>query len=467
MILKIVLLLLLFGRPTFAALPAPVAAALTSAGIPSHHASLWVEDLDSGRVLAEHQATLPLNPASVMKLLTTTAALDRLGPGYRFLTRAFTATLPQDKTSSQTLYLQGGGDPKLTWEDLKSLLTQVRDLGVRDLDGGLVVDRHRFAEIPFDPGAFDGDALAPYNAGADALLVNFNAIEIRLSPNKGLGDPVAVTLVPVLDNLQPISQVRGVRGACGDWPVRLELSPARPGLPRRALLTGSYPITCGPRSWYRAPLPPRDYLAGLVRALWKDLGGTLKGLIREGTVPPQAIPAVTWPSRPLSELVTDINKFSNNVMARQVFLELAATPGPATPQRAEQVIRAWLKDQNIPAPECHIENGAGLSRSDRLSAQTLGHLLKMAWHKPWRAALVDSLPVVGQDGTLKRRLKNQGIAGQAQLKTGTLADVKAVAGYARAASGHPYLLAFLIQDEQAPQGRAAQDALLRWLYDNG
>ncbi|CAK0758280.1 serine-type D-Ala-D-Ala carboxypeptidase/endopeptidase (penicillin-binding protein 4) [Gammaproteobacteria bacterium] len=466
MVLRIALLPLLFCPPVWAVLPPPVASALLIAGIPDHHVGLWLENLDTGQVLAEHQSTLPLNPASVMKLVTTMAALDHWGPDHRWQTRVFSAAPPRDGTPSQTLYLQGGGDPKLTWEDLKTLLGQARTLGVRDLPGGVVVDRRRFAESPFDPGAFDGDALAPYNAGPDALLVNFNAIEIRLAP-KGPGAPVDVSLLPTLDNLTPVSHLLGTRGECGDWQVDLQLAPGKPGQPRRALLTGRYPIACGPRSWYRAPLPPRDYLAGLVRTLWKDLGGTLTGPILDGAVPAQAIPLASWTSRPLGELVSDINKFSNNVMARQLFLELATTPGPATSQRAEQVIRAWLKEQQIPAPECRIENGAGLFRSDRLSAQTLAQLLKMAWQKPWRAVLVDSLPVVGQDGTLKRRLKNQGIAGQAQLKTGTLADVKAIAGYARSASGRQYLLVFLIQDPEARQGRTAQDALLRWLYDNG
>jgi serine-type D-Ala-D-Ala carboxypeptidase/endopeptidase (penicillin-binding protein 4) len=191
--------------------------------------------------------------------------------------------------------------------------------------------------------------------------------------------------------------------------------------------------------------------------------------VRDGTVPAGARLLYAAESPPLSEVVRDINKFSNNVMARQVFLTLSAEKLalPANEQRSEDVIRAWLGGKGLSANELSLENGAGLSRSDRVSAATLGRLLIDAWHSPVMSELVASMPLVASDGTMRRRLRNAGIAGQAHVKTGSLAGVRALAGYVLARDGRRFAVVFFINHPNAAAGEAAQDALLRWVYDNG
>lgn len=168
----------------------------------------------------------------------------------------------------------------------------------------------------------------------------------------------------------------------------------------------------------------------------------------------------------MADIVRDINKYSNNVMARQVFLSLSneVLKQPASGKKSEQVVKEWLKTRNIPAADVVLENGSGLSRIERSSARTLVSLLQSAYKSPVFGELVASLPAVGVDGTLKKRLQGAGVAGNAHIKGGTLTGVRAIAGYVLAADGKRYALALLINHSNAGNSQAAQDALLAWVY---
>jgi D-alanyl-D-alanine carboxypeptidase/D-alanyl-D-alanine-endopeptidase (penicillin-binding protein 4) len=164
-------------------------------------------------------------------------------------------------------------------------------------------------------------------------------------------------------------------------------------------------------------------------------------------------------------VVRDINKFSNNVMAQQLFLTLGAVRGGAgTPQAARQVLRDWLIERfGEPGASAVVDNGSGLSRVQRVSARLLARLLQSAYAGPAMPELMSSLPLSGQDGTLRRMT---GAPGRAHLKTGSLRDVAAIAGYVLGNSGRRYVLVALIQHPQAPSARAALDALVQWTFDD-
>jgi D-alanyl-D-alanine carboxypeptidase/D-alanyl-D-alanine-endopeptidase (penicillin-binding protein 4) len=169
---------------------------------------------------------------------------------------------------------------------------------------------------------------------------------------------------------------------------------------------------------------------------------------------------------PLSEVIRDINKFSNNVMARQLFLTLGVGPhgaGPANIPQSIQTMRGWLAQKKLNFPELVLENGAGLSRKERISPQHLVQLLQSASKSVMNAEFVASLPILGVDGSVKKRLKGTAAASHAHLKTGTLEGVKTIAGYVRSQSGKEYVVAFLINHTNARAGAAAQDALIEWV----
>jgi D-alanyl-D-alanine carboxypeptidase/D-alanyl-D-alanine-endopeptidase (penicillin-binding protein 4) len=229
---------------------------------------------------------------------------------------------------------------------------------------------------------------------------------------------------------------------------------------------GAYPLSCGEQLWHLSLLDHGRYFAAAFGALWSSAGGTWSGRVREGTVPADARRIALHESAPLAEVIRDVNKFSNNVMARQIYLTVGTDGGrqAASAARAEAAIRAWLDSRGLAMPELVLENGAGLSRTERISAGSLARLLRHAFAGPLMPELMASLPLAGVDGTMRKR---SGAAGAAHIKTGLLADVRAIAGYVDAASGRRYVVVAIINHANARSGQAAHDALLQWVYANG
>lgn len=460
--------LLFLAQPSAAdSLPAPVAQALKAAGIPTTAVSLVVRDVDSLGTRASFNARQSMNPASVIKLLTTYAALDTLGPAYTWQTEAWLQGALRDGLLEGDLHLRGGGDPKFTYEQFWRLLRQVRQSGVKDIRGDLVLDRGVFQLPDADPGIFDDQPMRPYNALPDALLVNFNAITLRLAPDAAMA-AVTVGAEPVLANLEIVNRLQlGKQSNCGDWRdgLRADTFPHVHGT--RLVLTGIYPAACGDRPWNLSPIVSRQYVAGVFQTLWKELGGGFSGAVRDAPVPAEARLAAVLPSPTLGEVVRDINKYSNNVMARQLYLTLGLSSGrrPVRNEDGESVMRNWLTTRRLEMPELFLDNGSGLSRHTRISAEHLAQLLQSAWNSAVMPELMASLPLAAMDGTMKKRLRQQGVAGQAHIKTGSLEGVRAIAGYVLDRSGRRAIVVFLINHANAGAARPAQDALLQWVYE--
>jgi D-alanyl-D-alanine carboxypeptidase/D-alanyl-D-alanine-endopeptidase (penicillin-binding protein 4) len=278
---------------------------------------------------------------------------------------------------------------------------------------------------------------------------------------------VAVVPEPKLAPLEVRSSVRLADGPCGDWRagLRYDLQPSGGGV--RASFSGTLPASCGERVWNLAPFPPDQYLHGVFKALWTELGGTLHGGVREGRAPAGAGPFATFDSPPAADVLRDMNKFSNNVMARQVFLTLAAEAlgPPGRYENGARAVAAWLAARRLEVPELVIENGSGLSRRDRISAAGLGRLLVAAYRSPVMPEFIATLPLVAYDGTMKQRLKADRVSGQAHVKTGSLADVRSLAGYVLDRNGRRFAVVFFVNHPNAGAAQAAQDALLRWVHD--
>jgi len=443
-------------------LPESVVAALRGAAIPPAASAIVVVPLAPGGVSIEVNGAQPMNPASTMKLVTTYAALDLLGPAYTWRTEVFAAGALRRDVLDGDLVFRGSGDPKLVIESLWLLVQRIRGYGIREIRGDVVLDRSAFASTGHDPAEFDGERFRPYNAGPDALLVNFEAVSLAFVP-----DPEArsarIVAIPQLAGMTLPAAVRGTDGPCGDWRGKLQADFSEPMAP---VFRGAYPLACGEQTWHLSLLDHGRYFAAAFGALWSSAGGSWRGRLREGTVPADARRIALNESAPLAEVVRDVNKFSNNVMARQIYLSLGTDGGraPATPARAEAAIRAWLDSRGLAMPELVLENGSGLSRSERLSAAGLSRLLHHAYASPLMPELMASLPLAGVDGTMRKR---NGAAGAAHIKTGLLADVRAIAGYVHAASGRRYVVVAIINHPNARNGQAAHDALLQWIHANG
>jgi D-alanyl-D-alanine carboxypeptidase/D-alanyl-D-alanine-endopeptidase (penicillin-binding protein 4) len=334
---------------------------------------------------------------------------------------------------------------------------------LREIGGDVVLDRSHFAPVPPEP--FDSDAFRPYNVTPDALLVNFKSLRFTFIPDAG---KVRLFVEPALPGLEVVNALKLADGGCPEGKAFRDLIQANfQPRPPRAAFTGLYPTVCGERDLNVALYDPQDYVAAMIRQLWGEMGGNWRGSVREGIVPPTARLVYVHDSDPLAEIVRDINKFSNNVMARQLFLTLGAelSGPPARAEEAARAVKQWLVFKNISAPELVLENGSGLSRHERASAATLAALLQAAWRSPLMPEFVSSLPLVAADGTMKKRLRGERIAGSAHIKTGLLSDARAIGGYVLDRTGRRHVVVMIANHPNAPQADAAMDALLGWVYE--
>lgn len=446
------LLALAASLATAEALPPEVEAALTRSRLPRDAFTVLVAPVGGAPRLA-HRADVPVNPASLAKLTTTFAALELLGPAFTWQTPVYVDGPAQGGVLRGNLYLKGQGDPKLVTERLWLLLRRVQALGIRQVTGDIVLDRTTFELPAHDPAAFDGEPLRPQNAGPDALLVNYKSVLLTFTPEAGTA---RLNVEPPLAGVQWPAAVPVAPGDCADWRSALRLDVTDPTRPR---FDGAYPAGCGGQTWPLAFADPASYAARAVAALWREAGGQLSGQVRDGRVPAGQKPLLEWTSPPLADVVRDINKFSNNVMAQQVFLSLGLQQrGRGTPEAAREAVRTWWRDRIGGEPPA-MDNGSGLSRNERATARQLADLLQAAWGSALMPDLAASLPLAGVDGTLRRARRTSGLA---HLKTGSLRDVTGVAGYVHGASGRRYVLVAIANHPQANAFRGVIDALVEW-----
>ncbi|HLY96242.1 MAG TPA: D-alanyl-D-alanine carboxypeptidase/D-alanyl-D-alanine-endopeptidase [Sideroxyarcus sp.] len=461
-----------------APLPLTVSQELKKAHIPQSAIAVEVREVGRHVPLISINAQHAMNPASTMKLLTTFAGLDLLGPAYTWKTEAWIDGELKDGVLNGNLVLKGYGDPKFTIEQFWLWLSELRARGLREIRGDLVLDRSFFDLPSYDPAKFDNDPVRAYNVSPDALLLNFNTLRLRYMPD---GNSLKVVSEPPLDGVTVDNRLapNGDQVNCDNWDDQFSVQPTGDSV----VLQGDYPTGCGEREQNLSVLPHTNYVGALFRAVWKELGGSLRGKEHDGLVGGSAKLFSVHHSEPLSAIIRDINKFSNNVMARQLFLTLGEAgpamnePAPSTGtdrdggfgkhplsiERSVFTVQTWLARNRMDFQEVVLENGAGLSRSERISAAHMAQLLQQAYDHPLSAELQASLPILGVDGSVRKRLRESPAASHAHLKTGTLEGVKTIAGFVRSESGKEWIVVFFINHPYAKGGQGAQDALIEWV----
>ncbi|MCC2681042.1 MAG: D-Ala-D-Ala carboxypeptidase Serine peptidase family [Nitrosospira multiformis] len=486
-------------------LPDSVKYALARAGIPRSAVGIYVHETGAGQPLLAINAGVGMSPASVMKLLTTFAGLELLGPGYAWKTELYADGIVRDDALHGNLVIKGYGDPRLNLENFWLLTRRLRQTGLREITGDLVLDSSHFDLPGSDSAAFDGKPYRAYNVLPEALMVNYRTLALRLLPQPE-SRSVRIVVDPLLPSLDLKNSLTLTSGACNDWKDALGTD-IQSGLDSRVSVTlkGSYAFGCGEKTLFLSVHDTARYTFDLFRQLWEQQGGVLRGSVRRSATPGGTVPLETHQSPPLADIVRDINKFSNNTAARQLYLTLglgseplrepqvmpasfsisygnggAPENGPipsldgtgessiqarATLARSEKAVREWLASRQLVFPELILENGSGLSRNERISAGHMGKLLLAAFQSHVMPEFVSSLPIVAVDGTMKKRLNRSAVAGQAHIKTGLLEGVKTIAGYVRDKSGRRSVVVFFINHPRAEGGQAAMDALLDWVYE--
>lgn len=445
-------------------LPQSINKVLQHRNLPAQSLSIYVESLDTGEAILSWNEAEPRNPASVMKILTTLVALDVLGPTYRWKTNLYVIGDVDKGQLKGDLLLQGSGDPFLVTHRFWQMLRMLRQAGIHNIDGDLLLDDSYFSVPSYDAAAFDREPLRAYNVGPNALLSNLKVVRYVFEPNPLTGK-VSIRLDPMLADLQVQNKLRIRPGSCRGYQRGIAIS-MNDAL-NKVTFSGEFPDGCDVYSMDRTALSHNQYTYSLFKSIWSESGGELTGDWRNVVTPPELEPDIVFESMPLSEIISKINKHSNNVMARQLLLTLGAevNGAPGTSESGREVVIDWLGRHGFASAEIKLENGAGLSRDVRLTSKMLVNLLRFGFDSRYMPEYVSSLSLSGLDGTLSRRFRNGQLTGKAHMKTGSLDHVTAIAGYFQAASGNRYLVAVMqnYPDIHRGPGEEVQAALLAWL----
>jgi D-alanyl-D-alanine carboxypeptidase/D-alanyl-D-alanine-endopeptidase (penicillin-binding protein 4) len=398
-----------------------------------------------------------------MKLVTAHVALGVLGPNHRWPVDIFTTGRIQGGRLTGDVYIKGYGAPDFGTADLRNLLNQLRRRGIHSIQGRLVFDNTFFNTLNLNPGRFDGKPYSAYNAQPDALLYNERITDFTVNAR---GKRVSVRAKTPAYNLRVVNKMRKVRRGC-----RPRISISKRGGQVIATFSGTFSSRCGTRNYSRVIMNPANTLYSAINSIWRhELRGNIQAKFAIGRTPNHAKKLATFNSRSLAQILPKLGKDSNNVMARQLMLAIGAKRygAPGTPRKGAEAIGDFLNKRGLHFPELRIENGSGLSRRARISAKHISDLLMDAYRSPYRNIFMQSLSVAGVDGTMKRRLRHTPVKGRGFFKTGTLRNVRGVAGYVNAADGKTYMVSILHNDPRASsRARRSHDSLIQWVFWGG
>ncbi len=477
------------GETPSPAIPQSVLSSLDRNQIPLDTISISVVKIEPGgpgknvsKKVLDWRGGDPMNPASTMKLLTTLSGLDILGPQYRWRTNIYTDGVIRQGVLKGNLYLQGTGDPKLVPEELAKMMKDLQGLGIQKIDGNLFFDRSAYAPNVMEHNTIDGEALRAYNVPPDPLLYAFRTLSFQLGKSR-TADFIDISYTPPLSQLKVINQMQLVDRSCDNWKsnIRFTIDPegvSNTDQPLTAQFSGAFPNSCKGVNFNVVALDANTFLTQGFAAAWELAGGTWSQppVGKNGAAPLAARLLLQFEGASLADDVVDINKYSNNVMARQVLLTMALEKmgKPATTANGELVIQSWLKQNGLDFQGLVVENGSGLSRNEAISASQMNQLLLTALNLPVGNIFYNSLPIAGADGTMRNRLMIQlrkflhlKKKPEARIKTGSLADVRAISGYVLSKTGKMYAVTSFINHPNAWRGLEAHDQLLSWLLEDG
>jgi D-alanyl-D-alanine carboxypeptidase/D-alanyl-D-alanine-endopeptidase (penicillin-binding protein 4) len=402
-----------------------------------------------------------------MKLVTTVVALDKLGANARGRTDLLALAPLVGDVLSGPLYLRGGADTDLDWAALHLLLRELREQGVREIQGGLVVDRSMFRPARLDIGVppFDEAPEFAYNAIPDALNLAGNLLSYRLSADQ---QGVKARVFPAWPGIELDAGAMTLSDkACKDWDedwLAPHVSASAQG--QRIVLAGAFPRDCVQRADLN--LLDRQWVTTqAVRQIWLELGGVIGVGDAEAPTPTGARILASHQGRPLAEVVRGMMKRSDNPLTRLTYLRLGAATAvdqEDTRAAAQRAVHQWFAAKGLDSDGLVLDNGSGLSRSERIKPAQLAALLEVAWSGPHAPELLTSLPVAGVDGTLSRRFKGSAAEGRARMKTGTLNNAVALAGYVQDARQRPWVVVVMLNGPGTDaKGRPVLDALVDWV----
>ena len=392
-----------------------------------------VKSLDTGEVLFERNADDLFVPASNMKIVTGAAALSILGPGFRFVTEVATDAPVVAATLNGNLYIKGSGDPSFVSEELWKLVEHIEALGIESIVGDVVLDASAFDTARAAvPGAGSGDRA--YHARLSGLPLNFNAVAVHVRPGPKAGDPALVRLAPPVDAIEVRNDLE--TRSRGEDRVEIRRQVGSGG--DIITVSGRIRATSPERIVYRNVGDPLVYFGGALEEYLRRSGVEIGGVVRAGTCPDRRTILFEHESKPLSLIVRDLNKYSNNFVAEQLIKAMDAVlhDRSGTTSGGVAVVEDFLRERGLEEGAFRVVDGSGFSRENRLSPRGIVAVIEDAlggFETSFEFAA--SLSVSGTDGTLEDRMGAAGLRGSVRGKTGLLDGVSAISGIARTVRG--------------------------------
>ncbi len=412
--------------------------------------TVQVADLESGRIIMEKNPDLPLIPASTMKVVTSATALQVLNPDFTFVTEILADRVRGGSVGN--LFLKGSGDPYLVSEELFALTRALRDKGLQEIRGNVVVDDSYFLpEPPLD----ENEKLGPrsYHAPYSALSLNFNSIKTLVQPAARPGQPAQIIIDPVSEYSIVKANVKTIKGS---KPAQVEITKQTTPEDREILrIDGAIGVEAPEWRRYVNVAMPSLYFGEVFKEFLLREGIRVIGKVVRGKVPPSAIAYHEFNSRPLGGIVYWLDKFSNNFMAEQIGMAMGAKVhgAPGTREKGLSVIRKHLLSCGVSEESFSLSEASGLSRNNRLSASALVRVLREASRDfSYNAEYMASFGVAGVDGTLKEKFTDPAVKRRLRAKTGTLRGVNALAGYGVTPSGKTFVLAVIVNSLEKGSG---------------
>lgn len=411
------------------------------------HCSVQVDSLEDGQTLYTRAPDDLLNPASNTKLVTSAAALLRLGPEYRFATDFLgDKPLGADRGRVKQLYVKGRGDPSINTERLAGLVADLWHRGLRQV-GDLVLDDTHFDREPWGPGWEQETSDKSWAAPVGALSLNHNSVAIYIAPADKAGAKARVELEPdardyfILDNRVVTLRANARR--------KLRPHTSADGERTRVSVDGRVPLHGDNVVMFRRITDPAFYYGHTLKMLLQQRGIRVTGKVRRASAPDNAALLASYDSPELSEIVRDMNKVSSNFIAEMLIktlgAELKGTPG--TWAKGLDVTEELLAELGIARGSYQLRNGSGLNDTNRFSAHQLTTLLGAVWKRfPIAAEFVASLGIAARDGTMRLRMEGTDAAGRLRAKTGTLEHVTALSGYVQSLGGERFAFSVLVND---------------------
>jgi serine-type D-Ala-D-Ala carboxypeptidase/endopeptidase (penicillin-binding protein 4) len=476
-----------------ALLPTPLFAQLASsspldafkkAGIASDSVGLYALALDQTIPKFAHNPDQAFVLASTTKIITSIAALDVLGPGFKWRTNAYLNGTLENGVLSGDLLIVGGGDPLLDYEKLVAWFKLLQKRGLKEIAGNIILDRHRFALVDKDHiNTPKPEWRNPHHALPDALVVGEGTLKVQIA---NIAGTKVITLDPPIEGIDLVDQTKSI-ARCANSKLAISVEFVDASAPPKALVTGDWAPDCPSVAVETNPLDQISFSGAAIAAAWKAAGGTLTGSIIE-QAPPVAVKAIrvrtrgkaskpprarkawsTLESKQLLDAIKQVNKWSNNLVSRNVLLSLSeGFPNrAATLQSAQKNIDIWLQSKGFNDGDLKVENGSGLSRNEKGRPRALAQLLRDVTFTKIDGAFRSSLSIAGVDGTMGSRLKRSEFIGKILIKTGTLTDVRAIAGYVTSKSGQVYAVVGIVNHANTGRALQALDSFIEWVHHNG